>query len=143
MTQPTILDPGHQTIHEHNWVPLSWPNFHPGEFVCRETGLIFMVPAFINTLQKLRNRVNRPLTITSGYRSPLHSVEAAKTRPGSHAWGRAADIKIRTAEEATELAYHWGWLTVQSGVGINLEAGFVHLDIGFPSASSLRRYWVY
>ena len=143
MTKSTILDPDNQIIHEHNWTPDRWPNFYPGEFVCKDTGLLFMDPRFLEIIQTLRDQVKRPLVVLSGYRSPLHSREAAKDRPGSHAWGRAADIKIRTAEEATELAYHWGWLTVQSGVGVNLEEGFIHLDIGFPDASSLRRYWTY
>lgn len=41
--------------------------------------------------------------ITSGYRSPSHSVEARKRRPGEHSRGHAADISMRgmnTAERS-------------------------------------------
>ena len=52
-----------------------------------------MDKATMDRLQLLRSHYGSPLTVTSGYRSPLHSIEAAKTTgPGSHATGRAVDI---------------------------------------------------
>ena len=52
-----------------------------------------MDKATMDRLQLLRSHYGSPLTVTSGYRSPLHSIEAAKTTgPASHATGRAVDI---------------------------------------------------
>ncbi len=80
-----------------------------------------------------------PLTVTSGYRSPQHSVEAAKPRPGSHAMGKAVDIAC-----AGRKAYEVLWAAMEegfTGFGVDQkgEQRFLHLDIitdedDFPAA---------
>ena len=47
----------------------------------------------MDRLQELRICVDMLLTVTSGYRSPRHSIEAAKAQQGTHALGRAVDIE--------------------------------------------------
>ena len=52
-----------------------------------------MGKATMDRLQLLRSHLGFQLTITSGCRSPRHSIEAAKVSPGgTHAKGRAVDI---------------------------------------------------
>ena len=51
---------------------------------CRETGECRLDP---------RICVDMLLTVTSGYRSPRHSIEAAKAKLGTPALGRAVDIE--------------------------------------------------
>ncbi len=59
------------------------------EFDCQETGTNQMNPFFLEKLDYLRHQCGFPFKITSGYRDPSHSIEARKTRPGTHARGIA------------------------------------------------------
>ena len=43
-----------------------------------------MCPDFLQKLDALREVCGFPFIITSGYRSPNHSIEAAKAKPGTH-----------------------------------------------------------
>ena len=77
----------------NNWPEDRWPNFAHRELACSETGECEMDEAFMGRLQLLRNHYGHALRITSGYRRPAHSIEAAKPAPaGTHAKGRAVDI---------------------------------------------------
>ena len=69
------------------------------EFDCQETGTNEMNPFFLEKLDQLRHQCGFPFKITSGYRDPTHSIEARKTRPGTHARGIAADIQINSGSE--------------------------------------------
>jgi len=101
-----------------------YPSFSRAELACRETGECDMVPAFMARLQRLRRELGEPLMVTSGYRSPRHSIEAAKRVPGTHAMGRAVDIaangrlKFRILALAPSLGF----------TGIGVAASFIHLD---------------
>ena len=63
------------------WPADRWPNFSFTEMACSETGECGMDKATMDRLQLLRSHYGSPLTITSGYRSPRHSIEAAKAAP--------------------------------------------------------------
>ena len=62
------------------------------EFDCQQTGENEMQDEFIHSLDALRHECGFSFRITSGYRSPSHSIEARKATPGTHAQGIAADI---------------------------------------------------
>jgi len=110
------------------WPTDRWPNFAFAEMACQETGECRMDKATMDRLQLLRSHLGFPLTITSGYRSPLHSIEAAKAAPGTHSMGRAVDIAcmgIGAYEVLTE-ALVVGF----TGIGVKQkgEHRFLHLD---------------
>ena len=68
----------------NNWPEDRWPNFAHRELACSETGECEMDEAFMDRLQLLRNHYGHALRIASGYRSPAHSIEAAKSSgPGT------------------------------------------------------------
>ena len=67
----------------NNWPAGRWPNFSFAEMACSETGECEMVKATMDRLQLLRDHYGFPFTITSGYRSPRHTIEAAKAAPGT------------------------------------------------------------
>ena len=99
--------------------------FRLEEFDCKETGENNMDSKFLYKLDELRDRCGFPFKITSGYRSPTHSIEKAKQTPGKHAEGIAADIYTANSNQrylivkyATELGF--------GGVGI--AGNFVHVD---------------
>lgn len=112
-----------------NWQ--DYPNFMKAEFDCHETGENEMQARFMDKLQAFRTRWGKPITITSGYRSPRHRLEARKDRPGPHSTGLACDILVQPGAEVHEflrLAFQFGF----TGIGISQKNGlprFIHLDI--------------
>ena len=99
--------------------------FTVAEFDCQETGNNRMEKDFLRLLDGLRDNCGFPFKITSGYRDPTHSIEAAKAIPGRHAQGIAADIQILDSKsrytiikEAMKLGF----------TGIGVADTFVHLD---------------
>jgi uncharacterized protein YcbK (DUF882 family) len=106
-----------------------YPNFKASEFACRHCGKVEMDPNFMHRLQSLRNRYNKPMVITSGYRCPDHPIEKAKPSPGAHSSGKAADVGIQGAEahRLLALAMELGF----SGIGVQQKGDkrFLHLDI--------------
>jgi len=115
-------------INKINWD--KYPNFSEAEFRCRETGENEMQAEFMDKLQALRVRYGKPMRITSGYRSPRHSIEARKAEPGTHAQGIACDIGVKGADALllVKLALDMGF----TGIGVSQKSGgarFIHLDI--------------
>ena len=105
-----------------------WPNFSKHEFDCKETGENCMDESFMYRLQSLRSEYGKSMTITSGYRSPRHSIEAKKAKPGAHSTGHACDILCDRGDAYAllSLAFKHGF----TGVGINQKGAgrFIHLD---------------
>lgn len=108
-----------------NWA--DYPNFTEAEFRCKHTGACAMQPEFMRKLQHLRGVYGKPMTISSGYRSPSHPIEAAKDSPGEHSTGRAADIAVQGADalRVVQLALGLGFTRV--GVQQKGSGRFIHL----------------
>lgn len=71
------------------------PNFRVREFRCRDgSDPIFVDDALVSILQKIREHFGKPLTITSGYRTPAHNKACGGAAYSQHLYGRAADFKI-------------------------------------------------
>jgi uncharacterized protein YcbK (DUF882 family) len=95
------------------------------EFDCQETGENEIQLEFVAKLDHLRMNCGFPFRITSGYRSPTHSIEAAKKRPGTHAKGIASDIQVADGFQRMILVKN----AIELGfTGIGVAAGFVHVD---------------
>ncbi len=100
------------------------------EFQCTQTGTCQMQLRFLDALQLLRSALGFPFIITSGYRSPHHSLEVTKASPGTHALGCAADIGVygERAYELVQAATSLG----MTGIGV-MQSGpvsgrYIHLD---------------
>ena len=118
-----------QTYTADTWPSDRWPNFSFAEMACRETGECLLDGALVDALQRVR-AICGPLTVTSGYRSPRHSKEAAKGRSGGpHTLGKAADIRCAGTQafEILHTALDEGF----TGIGIDQrgEDRFLHLDV--------------
>jgi len=99
--------------------------FKLSDFNCQETGENEMDLDFIMSLDELREACGFPFVITSGYRSPRHSLEAKKSSPGQHAQGIAADIAVSGG------AQRWTIVTkaIEQGfTGIGVAKTFIHVD---------------
>ena len=96
------------------------------DFDCQESGNNEMKPAFVRRLDALREACGFPFYITSGYRDPeQHPIEKAKSTPGTHAQGIAADIAVSGGTQRRQIvskALEMGF----NGVGV--AKTFVHVD---------------
>lgn len=100
--------------------------FKREDFDCQQTGNNEMCDDFLQKLDELRHVCGFPFIITSGYRDPEgHSIERSKAKPGTHARGIAADIKISNGNQAYSIiknAQSMGF----NGVGV--AKTFIHVD---------------
>lgn len=95
---------------QNPWPAAIAPNFAVEEFICRcgQCGTAKVDTRLLEPLQAIRGQFGRPMTITSGYRCPLHRAEATKKRPGAHSRGFAADIHAVGDDELVRLAHRAG-----------------------------------
>jgi zinc D-Ala-D-Ala carboxypeptidase len=100
--------------------------FKKDEFKCKHTGDNFISERLISRLDVLREACGFPLVVVSGYRSPKHPIEAAKSTPGTHTRGIAVDLRVRNGIERMKLVSE----AIRLGfTGIGVAKSFVHLDI--------------
>ena len=119
------------------WDRERWPNFSFAEIACRETGKCLIDLSFMDKVQRLRSGCGFAITITSRYRSPDHSVEAAKDERGSHTYGVAVDIAVSGAK--AQIVLSEAMILNFTGIGVcqkgPLESRFLHLDCMVPEIS--------
>ena len=100
--------------------------FSSEELSCSCCGKYFFVSFTLEKLNRLRESLGFPLTVTSGYRCPEYNTKMGYTQ--THSSGQAADIAVsheqayRLIQEAPEHGF--------TGIGINQKGGgrFIHLD---------------
>lgn len=103
-----------------------WPNFSPQELACRGTGRLMVVPAAMDKLQALRDRLGKPLIINSGYRSPEHNRAVGGAKGSKHMEGIAFDVSMSNHDPVTfiEAAKAVGF----RAIGTYPRQNFVHVD---------------
>ena len=110
------------------------------DFNCQETGENEMSRDFIHKLDELREACGFPFIITSGYRSPNHSIEKRKEKVGTHAQGIASDIKISSAQQRYTIVKE----AIKMGFGgIGIHSVFVHIDMRNVADSNSPVMWLY
>ena len=90
-------------------------------------------------LIKLEGTLGRELTVTSGYRSPEHPIEAKKSKPGEHTEGLAVDVVAvggTPVFEIVEAAIDLGC----KRIGISRKNNFIHLGLSKDRVTSI---WTY
>ena len=113
------------------------PEFTEDEFRCncgQCGGKADMDSAFMDKLHALRIEYGKAITINpgGGFRCRLHPDEASKDKPGSHAQGKAGDLRTLSGLakfEIKRLAHKHGF------VGIGNGKTFTHLDVGHDHAT--------
>lgn len=105
-----------------------YPNFIKSEFDCKATGENNMQHEFMEKLQRIRQVYNKPMTITSGFRSVKHPVEARKTHSnGEHTQGNCADVLCNNGADRFKLIN----LALANGITrIGIAKNFLHFGIG-------------
>ena len=95
------------------------------DFDCQETGNNEMCTDFMDKLDELRHVCGFPFIITSGYRDKTHSIEARKSKAGTHAQGIASDIRINNGNEAYQIIKNAQSMGFN---GIGVAKTFIHVD---------------
>lgn len=102
-------------------------NFRVNEFACNDgTDPIFICRTLVFVLQKVREHFKKPVTINSGYRTPIYNAKVDGSPSSQHQYGRAADIVVQgvTPQEV----YNYLCALLPDSGGIGLYDTFVHVD---------------
>lgn len=103
-------------------------NFRVREFACSDgSDPVFIAPALVTILQKIRTHFGRAVTITSAYRTPKHNAAVGGTRYSFHLYGMAADIRVKDTSPEKVAAYVEKLLPGTGGIGVY--DTFVHVDV--------------
>lgn len=113
------------------------PAFKVREFRCRDGSDTIMVDEALTVLlQAIREHFNKPITITSGYRTAAHNAAVGGAKSSQHLLGRAADFYVEGVPVATVAAYAETLLPGRGGIGRYPKdakhpkrvTGWVHID---------------
>jgi uncharacterized protein YcbK (DUF882 family) len=105
-------------------------HFSKAEFACPCCGQAVVDPELVRGLEALRNLVDAPIRILSGYRCAAHNAEVGGRPDSQHLTGRAADIQVKgwtstglyiAAERVPEFK--------SGGIGIYPESSILHVDV--------------
>lgn len=101
--------------------------FKREEFDCTQTGENKIQPLFLDAIDELREVCGFPFHVVSGYRSPKHTIEAAKPGgPGMHSKGLAADIRVGNGIERGLIIKN----AIEMGFkGIGVAKTYIHVDL--------------
>lgn len=111
-------------------------NFSLVEYECKCSACSFTLVsiAHIDRLEKLRQRINYPIKISSAYRCPTHNRTIGGAKESQHIFGTATDIVV--PQLSTPALYA---LCVDIFDGVGLYDTFVHVDSrGYESRWDLR-----
>ena len=102
--------------------------FSRKEFVCQHCGQDGIRSEIVDVLDKMREQCGFPFVISSGYRCKDHPIEAAKSVPGAHVAGFAADISVSGQQALAVIAS-----AMENGIeriGVNQKGSgrFIHVD---------------
>lgn len=120
-----------KTYNKNEVVVLS-PNFKSTEFDCHGNGCCSTTQIdekLIEYAQNIRNHFNKPVTISSGYRCPIHNKNVGGATGSRHGKGQAADIIVKDTKPSAVAKYceSIGIL----GIGLyetDADGYFVHID---------------
>ena len=110
-------------------------NFQVKEFRCKDgSDKIIINTELIDVLEKLRKHLNcKAINITSGYRTPTHSVKVGGYSTDQHTKGNAADITCKRADgtlfSSNEICCALEDIAHMGGVGRINKTHSVHVDV--------------
>ena len=115
-----------QMLNQMNDIIIS-PHFNLSEYACPCCHRVMLHPRLLAKLVKLRNVLERPVFITSGYRCSTYNRKVGGVVNSYHLIGLAADIKVKDVNliellgKAEEIDFN--------GIGFYEKKNFLHLDV--------------
>ena len=108
-------------------------NFSRSEFACKGANCCGhsapVHPELISALQYLRDQLNLPLSITSGFRCNRHNESVGGATQSFHTLGMAADVTCPDGVTAEDLAQAAETIPSFQQGGIGIYPSWVHLDV--------------
>lgn len=105
-------------------------NFRVKEFACRDgSDAILIDSTLVAVLQIVRNRFNRPVTITSGYRTKSWNAKQGGVETSKHLLGKAADIVVSGVSPLQVFNYLNNVMQGWGGLILYRSEKFVHVDV--------------
>lgn len=103
-------------------------HFKVKEFACRNgSQVVFIDDYLVSVLNILRNKLGKPVIITSGYRTPEWNAKCNGAKYSYHMRGMAADLRV-DGMSAKELAKKLNEI-VPNECGIIVYNNWVHFDV--------------
>lgn len=103
-------------------------HFKVKEFACKDgSPVVFIDEYLVTILDILRNKIGKPIIITSGYRTPEWNKKAGGAKYSYHMRGMAADIRVN-GMTAKEIANKLNAI-VPDECGIIVYNNWVHFDV--------------
>lgn len=103
-------------------------HFKVKEFACKDgSQVVFIDDHLVSILDILRNQVEKPVIVTSGYRTPEWNKKCDGAKYSYHMRGMAADIRVNGIS-AKELANKLDEI-VPNECGIIVYKSWVHFDV--------------
>ena len=122
-----------------------WKYFSEDELRCQGTGQINMNETFMERLIELREKLNKPMVISSGYRSEAHNIAIGGSKNSAHLKGCAVDVVCsgHLAYEIVKLAMELEF----SGIGVKQNGvhakRFIHIDTMPRHSITSPRPWIW
>jgi len=110
-------------------------SFDSSEFACPCCGKLKISPTLIDKLQELRDIINKPIIITSGYRCQHYNKSIGGYSHSPHLKGEAADIQVKGLSPITVAMIAKNI----SGIRIGIYEKHTHIDIRPANPS---KYWL-
>lgn len=112
-------------------------NFTVQEMACPCCNACSMVKTFMDALQKLRDGIDCPIHINSGFRCEKHNLSVNGSKGSSHLIGRAADISCYGSPHRMKI--------ISNAIGIfnriGIRRDFIHIDLDTQKDQEL--IWIY
>lgn len=103
-------------------------HFKVKEFACKDgSQVVFIDDYLVSILDILRNQIEKPVIITSGYRTPEWNKKSNGAKYSYHMRGMAADIRV-DGMSAKEIANKLNKI-VPDECGIIVYRNWVHFDV--------------
>ena len=103
-------------------------HFKVKEFACKDGSPVVFIDEYLyEILEILRNKLGKPVIITSGYRTPEWNEKCNGAKYSYHMCGMAADIRV-DGMTAKEIANKLNEI-VPEGCGIIVYNNWVHFDV--------------
>ena len=109
---------GNKKITEH---------FKLKEFACKNSEAIIISEKLCYILEAIRAHFEKPVTVTSGYRTPEYNAKIGGAVKSQHILGLAADIKINGVAPDDIASYARTLMPTYGGIGIY--STFTHIDV--------------
>lgn len=101
-------------------------------------GLMNIDPELLRLLDLIREKLDRPLSISSGSRCPAHNQKEGGKKNSAHLKGLAVDLKVNGARERFQVLFA---VSACGITRIGIAKTFIHIDIDASKPQEV--VWLY